>query len=46
VIIPRGKVEQVLDLVPKLTAADERVKGDVLEGTTVYDAFKRHRGNL
>lgn len=43
VIIPRNKVEQVLDLLPSLISADDRVKEDVLKGMSVYDAFKLHR---
>ena len=46
VIIPQDKVTQVLELLPKLIAADEKVKNDVLKGETVYAAFKLHRGNL
>ncbi|KAG5922735.1 hypothetical protein E4U42_005358 [Claviceps africana] len=43
VVIPRDKVDQVLDMLPRLTAADDRVKQDVLEGVSVYEAFQRHR---
>ncbi|CCE34093.1 related to dlpA protein [Claviceps purpurea 20.1] len=43
VIIPRDKLGRVLDLLPGLTAADERVKGDILKGVSVYEAFARHR---
>ncbi|KAL0941918.1 DlpA domain-containing protein [Colletotrichum truncatum] len=46
VVIPQGKVDQVLELLPKLTAADDKVKEDVLKGMSVYDAFKAHRSNL
>ncbi|ROT36599.1 DlpA domain-containing protein [Sodiomyces alkalinus F11] len=46
VVIPKDKVDQVLELLPRLTAADERVKEDVLTGVSVYDAFKAHRSNL
>jgi regulator of RNase E activity RraA len=46
VVIPKDKVAQVLELLPRLTAADDKVKHDVLNGQTVYEAFKRHRGNL
>lgn len=46
VVIPQDKVDQVLELLPKLTAADDKVKEDVLNGTSVYDAFKTHRSNL
>ncbi|KAG6087471.1 hypothetical protein E4U30_007163 [Claviceps sp. LM220 group G6] len=43
VIIPRDKLDRVLDLLPGLTAADERVKEDILKGVSVYEAFARHR---
>ncbi|KAG5935148.1 hypothetical protein E4U60_003325 [Claviceps pazoutovae] len=43
VIIPRDKMDRVLDLLPGLTAADERVKDDILKGVSVYEAFARHR---
>ncbi|KAJ2893876.1 dlpA [Zalerion maritima] len=46
VVIPRAKVAQAIDILPKLTTADERVRDDVLGGTTVREAFKKHRGNL
>lgn len=46
VVIPKDKVDQVLELLPRLTAADDRVKEDVLRGVNVYDAFKVHRSNL
>ncbi|KAJ6437755.1 menaquinone methyltransferase [Purpureocillium lavendulum] len=44
VVIPRDKLDAVLELLPGLTAADDRVKEDVLKGMSVYDAFKLHRG--
>ncbi|KAK1978204.1 DlpA domain-containing protein [Colletotrichum cereale] len=46
VSIPRDLVDRVLELLSKLTAADDRVKEDVLKGVSVYDAFKAHRSNL
>jgi regulator of RNase E activity RraA len=46
VVIPRDKLEKVMDLLPKLTAADDKVKDAVLAGMTVKEAFKLHRGNL
>ncbi|KAM0276362.1 hypothetical protein ACHAQH_006809 [Verticillium albo-atrum] len=46
VVIPQDKVSQVLGLLPQLTAADDKVKEDVLKGVSVYDAFKAHRSNL
>ncbi len=44
VVIPRDKLDAVLELLPRLTAADDKVKEDVLKGMSVYDAFKLHRG--
>ncbi|KAH6900749.1 ribonuclease E inhibitor RraA/Dimethylmenaquinone methyltransferase [Thelonectria olida] len=46
VVIPKDKVSAVLELLPKLTTADDKVKEDVLKGVTVNEAFKRHRSNL
>ncbi|TWU73075.1 hypothetical protein ED733_003799 [Metarhizium rileyi] len=43
VMIPREKLDQVLDMLPKLVAADDKVKDDVLKGMSVYEAFKLHR---
>ncbi len=43
VIIPRDKIDQVLELLPGLVAADDKVKEDVLKGMSVYEAFKLHR---
>lgn len=43
VVIPRGKVAQVLAMLPGLVAADERVKQDVLKGMPVREAFQLHR---
>ncbi|KAL6866673.1 ribonuclease E inhibitor RraA/Dimethylmenaquinone methyltransferase [Trichoderma novae-zelandiae] len=44
VIIPRDKIDQVLELLPGLVAADDKVKEDVAKGMSVYEAFKLHRG--
>lgn len=44
VAVPRGKVEELLDLLPKLVGADERVIADVEAGFSVQEAFKKHRG--
>ncbi|TFB01154.1 4-hydroxy-4-methyl-2-oxoglutarate aldolase [Trichoderma ghanense] len=44
VIIPRDKLDEVLDLLPGLVAADIKVKEDVARGMPVYEAFKLHRG--
>ncbi|KAH6678846.1 DlpA domain-containing protein [Plectosphaerella plurivora] len=46
VVIPQDKVQQVLELLPVLKAADDKVKRDVLRGVSVYDAFREHRRNL
>ncbi|KAF9770927.1 hypothetical protein IL306_011499 [Fusarium sp. DS 682] len=46
VVIPQNKVYEVLELLPKLTAADDKVKEDVLKGATVFQSFKLHRSNL
>jgi regulator of RNase E activity RraA len=46
VVIPRDKVAVVLDLLPRLTAADDRVKEAVQSGMLVYEAFKMHRSSL
>ncbi|OAA70309.1 DlpA domain protein [Cordyceps fumosorosea ARSEF 2679] len=44
VVIPRDKVGQVLELLPRLTSADEKAKADVALGVSVKEAFQRHRG--
>ena len=44
VCIPRVILKEVLELVPKLVAADEKVVEDVEGGSTVAEAFKKHRG--
>ena len=43
VAIPQEKVDEVLELLPKLVAADEQVLRDVQAGVSVADAFTRHR---
>lgn len=43
--IPNGLIHDVLELMPKLIAADDKVKADVLNGSTVFEAFKNHRGS-
>jgi hypothetical protein len=43
VVIPLQLLDAVLDLMPRLVAADDKVKEDVLHGSTVFDAFKKHR---
>jgi len=43
VSIPRSLLQPVLDMMPKLVAADDRVKEAVLNGSSVFEAFARHR---
>lgn len=44
VTIPQDKLDAVLDLLPKLVAADEKVKEAVESGMTVKEAFAKYRG--
>ncbi|KAL1621741.1 hypothetical protein SLS54_005264 [Diplodia seriata] len=44
VVIPKDKVDAVLELIPKLVDADEKCMADVLAGGTVKEAFATHRG--
>jgi hypothetical protein len=44
VCIPRNLLDRVLEMVPKLVAADEKVVEEVEAGSTVAEAFKKHRG--
>ncbi|CAO2655811.1 Nn.00g046140.m01.CDS01 [Neocucurbitaria sp. VM-36] len=43
VAVPQGKVDELLELLPKLVGADEKVMSDVEQGVSVQEAFKRHR---
>lgn len=43
VVVPQGKVDELLELLPKLVSADEKVIADVEQGASVQEAFKRHR---
>ncbi|PVH98998.1 DlpA domain-containing protein [Periconia macrospinosa] len=43
VAIPKGKLDEILELLPKIVAADEKVLEDVKQGVPVAEAFKRHR---
>ncbi|KAN0106464.1 RraA-like protein [Hyaloscypha variabilis] len=43
VIIPQSKVTKVIEMLPGLVGADDRVKEDVAQGVTVQEAFKKHR---
>lgn len=44
VVIPQDKLDNVMDLMPKLVAADDKVKDEVAAGMTVKEAFAKHRG--
>ncbi|KAL9106525.1 MAG: hypothetical protein Q9227_008440 [Pyrenula ochraceoflavens] len=44
VVIPQDLLDAVIDLMPKIVQADERVKADVKAGGSVFEAFKKHRG--
>jgi hypothetical protein len=44
VCIPARILDKVLELLPRLVSADEKVMKDVEEGMTVGEAFKLHRG--
>jgi regulator of RNase E activity RraA len=43
VAVPKGKVDELLELLPKLVAADEKVIEDVEAGVSVQEAFEKHR---
>ncbi|KAL6158548.1 hypothetical protein ACJQWK_03190 [Exserohilum turcicum] len=43
VAVPQGKVDELLELLPRLIEADEKVTADVGQGVSVEEAFKRHR---
>lgn len=43
VCVPRGLVDKVLDMLPGMVRADERVMIDVMEGATVANAFATWR---
>ncbi|KAF1930004.1 DlpA domain-containing protein [Didymella exigua CBS 183.55] len=44
VAVPQDKVDELLELLPKLVGADEKVIVDVEAGVSVQEAFKKHRG--
>lgn len=46
VIIPQSKLEQVLELLPRLVGADDKVKEAVMNGMSVQQAFKEYRRGL
>ncbi|KKA28676.1 hypothetical protein TD95_003078 [Thielaviopsis punctulata] len=43
VCIPISMLDQVMELLPILKEADDKVKADVMAGLTVKEAFSRHR---
>lgn len=43
VAIPAAMLDQVLELMPQLVAADEKVIKDVEAGMEVKEAFAKHR---
>ncbi|KAL5362507.1 ribonuclease E inhibitor RraA/Dimethylmenaquinone methyltransferase [Aspergillus floccosus] len=46
VAIPRGLLDQVLEVMPKLVAMDDKVKEAVEQGMNVFDAFKQFRTKI
>lgn len=46
VVIPRSRVAQVLEMMPRFTAADDRVKEAVASGMSAHEAFQAHRGKI
>ncbi|KAF4211290.1 hypothetical protein CNMCM8980_008374 [Aspergillus fumigatiaffinis] len=46
VAIPQGLLDQVLELMPKLVAMDDKVKDAVSQGMNVFDAFKQFRTKI
>ncbi|KNG44760.1 hypothetical protein TW65_08286 [Stemphylium lycopersici] len=43
VAVPQAKVDALLELLPTLVEADDKVAADVGSGVSVEEAFKRHR---
>ena len=43
VVIPRDKVTELMEMLPRLKEADERCVEDVNAGVDVTEAFRRHR---
>lgn len=44
VCLPKVLAERVLELLPGIVEADEKVANDIRNGVPVADAFARHRG--
>jgi hypothetical protein len=43
VIIPQDAITRVIEMLPGLVGADDRVKEDVAKGIAVQEAFQKHR---
>lgn len=43
VVIPKDLLDDLLELMPKLVEADEKVKAEVEKGMPVFEAFQRYR---
>ncbi len=43
VVIPQDLLDAVLELLPNLVKADDRVKEDMKNGISVQEAFAKHR---
>lgn len=46
VAIPQDLVDSVLEVLPRLVEADDRVKEDLKTGVSVKEAFAKHRTGL
>ncbi|KAL2215863.1 DlpA domain protein [Thermoascus aurantiacus ATCC 26904] len=46
VAIPRDLLDDVLALMPRLVDQDNRAKADVENGSTVFEAFQKHRSKM
>lgn len=46
VAIPQDLVDSVLEVLPHLVEADDRVKEDLKNGVSVQEAFAKHRTEL
>jgi regulator of RNase E activity RraA len=43
VVIPKDLLDDLLELVPKLIAQDDKVKADVEKGLSAFEAMQKHR---
>lgn len=43
VVIPQSQLDAVLELLPKMTSADDKVKVAIAGGMSVYEAYKTFR---